>query len=46
MPLEQVGDKGCCRGPCSPQGLSPPKQGILCALGKPLVGLGRSCRQP
>lgn len=47
MPLEylQVGGECCCRGPCSPQGLSPLEQGILCALGKPLMGLGRSWRQ-
>lgn len=46
VPLEQVGDECCCKGLCPPQGLSPLQQGILCALGKPLVGLGRSCRQP
>lgn len=40
MPLEQVGEC-CCRGPCSPQGLSPLKQGILSALEKPLQGAGQ-----
>lgn len=38
----QVGHQCCCRGPCSPQALSPLEQGIL---EKPLVGLGRSWRQ-
>lgn len=45
VPLEQVDDECCCKGPCSPQGLSPLKLGTLCALGKPLVGLGWSWRQ-